>query len=56
MEWDCICCFKKYKCIFLCCSFRCIHIKPRRKGSSKIKVKKVNWDKVYTKKYKITRP
>lgn len=56
MFCDCFCCYKKYRCIFLCCSFRCFHIKPMRKNKKKNKVKKVDWNKVHIKKYPIYRP
>lgn len=55
MYCDCFCCYKNYRCIFLCCIFNCFHIKPMRKRN-KIKIKKVDWDKVITREYPLSRP
>ena len=46
--------YKKYLCIFMCCSCSCIHINPMRKKKKK-KLKKLNveFDKVYIKKYPV---
>lgn len=53
MKCDCFCCYKKYICIFMCCSCSCIRIYPMRKRKKR-KVKKVQWDKVKIKKYVIS--
>ena len=53
MYFDCFCCYKKYRCIFMCCSCSCFHIIPMKTKKNKNKVKRVDWNKVYIREYNI---
>ena len=56
MKCDCFCCYKKYICIFMCCSCSCIPIKPMRKKKRKRRVKKLKWGIEHSKEYPVYPP